>query len=1830
MQATPSTTKQQDTQEAFPQVDTRLTTRIAPQTNMRANQKATDLACIPADTTNERIEKMQNVTPQNPDTDFSSTLKVRLSGQQVPVNADGTTTDPQNLKGSSWYHIYNWKHADFVATNYDVPQSERDQHPNTTYYSLNKSDSDQESALQLGNLLHTHALTLNVTTEMLHLDQKYQTGLSETESGKPPIPLTWYYHIPFAKDDIEASSLAAKDIVTKDASGNDVIIGHSQIVTRCGSDDLVMRISIEEDHVNDVLNKQGDKGVWMNLSFSIDLLPGNPHRDTGAHGIQLDGVDKTLDLDWVERSAVNQKNCKRENDVMSCDARIDVFSDSLKNVTITDNATGMRINKNSIYFYAGYQWNSSIGSVANYSFQTAKWENKVSYYSTHPTKSKMQQILDKTHVGKLTCTDERDGTCSGFSFHADELSYVDVYNNGSPVSDIEWIVHYTFKLDDDLIYSNGKYYKGKENFDKKIEYPLTNNFGWAAESNGRKYSKALSYKVPNVLPQRGTPYLNKSGSQNTDGDKVNYTLRINDDFYSTAYFMDGFEIKDEMSFGQTFDPETFVLKNYLHSAKNFNFKEQCEADKNSTDDGIYCRVKEDGSGEYANPQYGTMTWTNKGFTFTLPSGTGTAEIYVTYSGKLKMVDYNGKQVPEPCTVSNTARVQWLDPATNMYRYARSGSKRVWLANSKCATGYMVTASKTNAQREGNQWNETDKGDNEYTIHEYGENKLLIPWKIELDAKAYTDYQRNMYEANGLTEPAGGFGLDSLVLKEDWVNGDSDGNTLHMWYSKNTLHPTITMDDQVLEAGKDYTVYANMSTSYNDEISHGGYSWSSTRSRTLDSVDDGTDADGTDAYPEQWYDTYDNPVCWSSSYCVVRPEGQYTYRYHGEHYDQYDLHRGRPRISIRFNKKVTGKIKIVYYTVFDKTPDVYINYAKFRLSIDGIEHNIDDLKSWYIYNDDIPVGKGMDLEHYGKDWWNNKAPQVTCPADLFTSSQSNGRCWQADWSVWANAVKPWGNPEGTGSGVNYWENDLSGKEDIHGKTITIKDTLQPGWKVDTTSIKGYIGLPYYKEDGTIDPDRHDVRLMEIKDAWKYLDGEPQYPDDLKSTGTFTIKLDMSQLAGDKQCTMDGKDVACTVKENEKAVIKFTYSSYLSVKAAVDNGYQYNQMATGSNTAEVSIGNKTAQHQAKGETQYFAAADDSKAFSKTLTSPKADSTGKVTLPSSQTLNYSIVLNDQNDINPINVFGQSDSITITDTLDARASFSEKEPVITVENNWNLHQNDGARCGIRVDSNNNPVIDADGNEQRDCLHFNNTSLGSGYSGGTSIKNTMPFTSRELSVDPATGKKVMRFTMPNFVVVGPDWYTDPNTHQTVRNVYTRIPLTEAWRITVKYDVIVNDIMPGETIDGFSNHATMERSTYSSDYTIDHLFRSAFSSDISMGASASLVKTDSQTGDNLQGARFMLDEVADLSDFYSDGTMMDSNSDEYKAAARTYATHVNTNDGLLPLNSDRHWQTGDTTPDGQTQQYLISGTDGRITLPTLTKNKLYVLRETTAPTGYARETKPRYFIYTDYITLGTDPNSSQFYELRKLVSAINSAPAKEGETKRTITMLMPTSGTSILPVSNDATQSLQWHKFIGDDSTIDEQHHTVSDMAMLEGTEWTVSTKDASACTNTLSEAGPSLLPCTVQVIDNNKDGAENTNGYYTQTDENGTITAAYLFDANPESGVIHVENLRSDVEYTLTETHVPEGYMAKNDSYTFTIADDGTITWKGDTQNQPFTITSQGANTPVQYAIANYHTYVMPSAGSTGPSRIARMLGMTLLVLSAGYTVYLMRKREQSPLSLS
>lgn len=291
------------------------------------------------------------------------------------------------------------------------------------------------------------------------------------------------------------------------------------------------------------------------------------------------------------------------------------------------------------------------------------------------------------------------------------------------------------------------------------------------------------------------------------------------------------------------------------------------------------------------------------------------------------------------------------------------------------------------------------------------------------------------------------------MYEDWVNGVSDGNTLHMWYSKDHLNLTVDVfnvnnDPTCVESNnrcwvsipQEYLMIKsadkktdNKDKGYPDEYWKLDYPTGNANDENY-----GRDLPGGDTFPEGFF--HEDP----------KKNGN----------DTYNLHDGAPAFTFGFTKdrlflndngEITEqysnkvlfdrnnfdkKMRIRYNTLCDGTPDLYINYAKFAYTLNGKEGR-EDLSATIPFTGEDLSGKTVDPENVGKDYWNN---QATCNDDY---------CY-VHWRVWGNSKQSWWSTkyhyDDEGKVVFYEE--LSGISGVHElpETITMIDTLPRGWEL----------------------------------------------------------------------------------------------------------------------------------------------------------------------------------------------------------------------------------------------------------------------------------------------------------------------------------------------------------------------------------------------------------------------------------------------------------------------------------------------------------------------------------------------------------------------------------------------------------------------------------------------------------------------------------------------------------------------------------------------------------------------------------------------------------------
>lgn len=407
---------------------------------------------------------------------------------------------------------------------------------------------------------------------------------------------------------------------------------------------------------------------------------------------------------------------------------------------------------------------------------------------------------------------------------------------------------------------------------------------------------------------------------------------------------------------------------------------------------------------------------------------------------------------------------------------------------------------------------------------------VVPWTIDFDP-----------HAGGNTLP-----VTDLELYEDWVNARSDGNTLHMWYSKDHLDLKVQeactpSDEGCVEGWKDVTADYKVYQRKGDE------------NRWQDA-----ELPGGTEFPKDAFA------------------------------DDQELHGGMPAFRLvhtNGSNAFKKKLRITYNTLFDGTGDSYMNYAKFQYKIAGQEQK-DVVSAYWSWTGANEIGKTMDAEHVGdKDGlWNNNAQWVA------KSEQCPNGCWVSHWTVWGNGKKPWW------STVNEYKDDskyyadqpwMNGIGDLQNvDAISVKDTLPAGWHVDATKgVTGYfVTAPEFsKELGDILPEesadgagwwKADGRFFDkewgFKDTREHfkLDGSQWSESD--GVATFTIRndgntLDFWEVDDEGQWAETASDRK--IGKKSRAIVVVEFDTYICAEEAQKQGLHLGGSMTFTNRAEM---------------------------------------------------------------------------------------------------------------------------------------------------------------------------------------------------------------------------------------------------------------------------------------------------------------------------------------------------------------------------------------------------------------------------------------------------------------------------------------------------------------------------------------------------------------------------------------------------------------------------------------------------------------------------------------
>lgn len=1565
-------------------------------------------------------------------------------------------------------------------------------------------------------------------------------------------------------------------------------------------------------------------------------------------------------------------------------------------------------------------------------------------------------------------------------------------------------VSYNAKLDDGVYWDaaahdgKGGYYKKNEQGEP--EEVTVKNDAWYRTPHDDTDSVTFTADK-DLTPYRGQPNTTKNASSTiTDGTAL-WTVGVNESKSNyTPSFLPGYEVHDTPASLQDFIPWGFEVRpsNGDDGPKSPADKETCEkiGPQDGDDDTQWCRIDANGDGEYYEQYFGTLTWTARrheqqgdgsykdtdaSFTYTFPEQIQATNQY-NHRQYLRIVGTNcwrlkyKTTVPSvnmDCKLTNTAEVFY--PGLKEATYVKQ-EKSIDLPGCAVAPGGKhIRMAKTNAwqyriEHDGKDWDidesglpgaqgdtarmdvafaqETEENGDRFVTKD-GKSLIKVPWSITIDARSYDaanrqemiDRYKKLHGPDA--EPtedelaqmlrAAKADISDFEMTEDWVNGDSDGNTFHMWYSKDTLDLTVsdlhgeggtanrlvlcTKDNRGTTANPgecDYEVYANTDKG---KIT---YPVKNIRWEELD-ADDGQ-------YPAGWYKAKDDTS------------------------DTYALHDGRPRFRIKFTDHYlnkypnTGKITITYNTLFDRTPDVYINYAKFRLN--GTKYP--DLKSYYVYKGDDGVakaGKSMDVENDGKGWQDMNARQTPCTSGMMWGSDSGQACMATDWSVWVNGVKSVGNPVTNLSKTdeahvltNHWRNGLAGQYDLLDERyakVALTDIPDPGWQLDPSSIKAMIVRPVYKcdadgcdidenyaevldDDGAVmatDGHRFNTVRYQLNDkALKLITHDATFNvddnGDPAEGNRFTLSLDMQALqqadrkdiesGGQGLCTKYGPDGESSpsscfpefkARRNEvmdgieqgqdmsgKAIVSFSYTTMLDLDYAVNhypdaatrkankpNTHIYDYGRKGvktSNQATIRLGEDTVSPAVEAKADIYAPEQSTGLIRKGnyINSGwgRLDTYGSVTVPEDGTMSYLLELNaDYNTPQRANVY-DGDGLDIEDTLDAHGTFDLDSVRVSEITRYRLNvtddniENQPHFSGLVVDKDTGkPVLDEQGSEQHinvyGIYHLPNTS--SSQYARTEMNATL--TKIEKNVREAEdGRQTLTIHIPSKVYLNV-WvpYDTGRPGYAASHAYTvLVDMNENnegrwWRTRIEYKAGIRNMLPGQTVE-FSNTAKLPghyaKDEVASTTVTNNVKRQAVSVAAAAGADQiSLHKTDPINSAHVEGAEFTLQRIRTDAYFkywgqswIADGTDIAVSSDpnsNFRRAGVTMADAIS--NGSVEFEGDEIHVTTNANGDiDLTKAVITTGEDGKEVRRSLDLNGLYMVTETKAPRGHARNAEPMFLLYNGYQSSQLNNDYSRMLDI---ITAVDKAYASKN--KPSLNLITPTvDGSVVFTVSDPLLTSFAWEKSDGLPDGSDKTARTIADgYKLFGGTSWHVEITSGISCSDNSDDFATGLVPCSFDIVDRNGDDDGEWDGKSYR--KNGTTLQ--LRDQDPAAGKIRLPDLlRTDAVYTLAETKTKDGYNLDTQTYRFSLdvtteqeVGDTTVnvthvTWHGSDgavsdkpADRPYT---SSGDAPV-YVIPNFPGVELPEAGGRGFLKSLLFAGVTLVAMAFALNLSNTRRKD-------
>ncbi|KOA60274.1 hypothetical protein BAAM0499_06645 [Bifidobacterium animalis subsp. animalis MCC 0499] len=426
------------------------------------------------------------------------------------------------------------------------------------------------------------------------------------------------------------------------------------------------------------------------------------------------------------------------------------------------------------------------------------------------------------------------------------------------------------------------------------------------------------------------------------------------------------------------------------------------------------------------------TGTDTSFTYKFPENAGKKICVIEYSTK---VDAN----TEVSEWKNTGKIQCKDDnsCTPTPGPGKDASVKTDQPVNPGFNETLLTKSSP-AQQDGYVFKEAAPGSGVYKV----------PWQIDF------------------TPPKGGQPITDLFLYEDWVHGTSDGNTLHMWYSRDYLDLKLeeeTAPGKWMPITDEYTVVEADRNNPSDGCKN------ETDPNRADTCYAGLTAEndksaarplpmGTE-YPKGWYHESDRNSA-----------------------DSYGNHDGAPafRIVFKNSERAFNKpLRITYNTLCDGAPDRCHNYAKFRYMVNG-NPRYEVPQTDIMFSQGNAAGKMVHANRDGEASWHDKAESGMVPAD---PSDPNNKVdgWTAHWRVWSNGVKSWWICDWLtdANGNQVWNADgpykvevpgMSGIQDLSGvNPITVTDTLPSDkWHLNTSKpvFGWFVSMPP-KENVTVD-------------------------------------------------------------------------------------------------------------------------------------------------------------------------------------------------------------------------------------------------------------------------------------------------------------------------------------------------------------------------------------------------------------------------------------------------------------------------------------------------------------------------------------------------------------------------------------------------------------------------------------------------------------------------------------------------------------------------------------------------------------------------------------------